>query len=75
MEHLADEFIRRRGSIVVGRGRRYPESLRRSQSHIGVTHLLGKRARASPRGSLTTHRWSNVDLESHSLARFGRCKP
>ena len=28
MEHLADEFIRRRGSIVVGRGRRYPESLR-----------------------------------------------
>ena len=28
MEHLADEFIRRRQSIVVGRGRRYPEALR-----------------------------------------------
>ena len=29
MEHLADEFIRRRRSIAVGRGKRYPESLRR----------------------------------------------
>ena len=29
MEHLADEFIRRRRSIVVGRGKRYPEDLRR----------------------------------------------
>ncbi len=29
MEHLADEFIRRRRSIVVGPGKRYPESLRR----------------------------------------------
>ena len=29
MEHLADEFIRRRRSIVVGRGKRYPKSLRR----------------------------------------------
>ena len=29
MEHLADEFIRRRQSIVVGRGKRYPKSLRR----------------------------------------------
>ena len=29
MEHLADEFIRRRRSIVMGRGKRYPESLRR----------------------------------------------
>ena len=29
MEQLADEFIRRRQSIVVGRGRRYPEALRR----------------------------------------------
>ena len=29
MEQLADEFIRRRQSIVVGRGKRYPESLRR----------------------------------------------
>ena len=28
MEHLADEFIRRRSSIVVGRGKRYPQSLR-----------------------------------------------
>lgn len=28
MEHLADEFIRRRRSIVVGRGKRYPEELR-----------------------------------------------
>ncbi len=28
MEHLADEFIRRRRSIVVGRGKRYPEDLR-----------------------------------------------
>lgn len=28
MEHLADEFIRRRRSIIVGRGKRYPESLR-----------------------------------------------
>ena len=28
MEHSADEFIRRRRGIVVGRGRRYPESLR-----------------------------------------------
>lgn len=28
MEHLAEEFIRRRRSIVVGRGKRYPESLR-----------------------------------------------
>lgn len=29
MEHLADEFIRGRRSIAVGRGKRYPESLRR----------------------------------------------
>ncbi len=29
MEHLADEFIRGRRSITVGRGRRYPEALRR----------------------------------------------
>ena len=29
MEHLADEFIRRRRSIAVGRGKRYPKSLRR----------------------------------------------
>lgn len=28
MEHLADEFIRRRRSVVVGRGKRYPEELR-----------------------------------------------
>ena len=28
MEHLADEFIRRRRSMVVGRGKRYPEPLR-----------------------------------------------
>ena len=28
MEQLADEFVRRRRSIVVGRGKRYPESLR-----------------------------------------------
>ena len=28
MEHLADEFIRRRSLIVVGRGKRYPEPLR-----------------------------------------------
>ena len=29
MEHLADEFIRGRRSIITGRGKRYPESLRR----------------------------------------------
>ncbi len=28
MEHLADEFIRRRRTITVGRGKRYPESMR-----------------------------------------------
>ena len=28
MEQIADEFIRRRRLIVVGRGKRYPESLR-----------------------------------------------
>lgn len=28
MEHLADEFIRRRRSIVVGPGKRYPDALR-----------------------------------------------
>lgn len=29
MEQLADEFIRQRRSIILGRGRRYPKSLRR----------------------------------------------
>lgn len=36
MEHLADEFTRRRRSIAVGRGKRYPKSLRRLA--VGFAH-------------------------------------
>ena len=62
MEHLADEFIRRRRSIVVGRGMRYPEELRQLAvgfaTEAGAAGWSGNRiAQRLGVGWVTVERW------------------
>ncbi len=77
MEHLADEFIRRRRSIVVGRGRRYPESLR--QLAVGFATEAGSRGWSGNRIAqrlgvawATLERWCVMHSQRFSRLRCAR---